>query len=88
MKNVKILLCFLICSCNILDEQKLKGEFNYSKKEQQMLKNKFGVEFKKNLYETENKKNLYYLGGSIYHNHDIFNNSYHINGFGQLGMEF
>lgn len=88
MKNVKILLCFLICSCSILDEQKLKGNFDYSKKEQQMAKNKIGIEFKKDIYETSDKTKNYYIGGSIYHNYDLFNKSYHLNGFGQLGMEF
>lgn len=78
----------MICSCNIADEKKIKGEFSYTKKEKEMAKNKFGVEFKKNLYETKNKEQLYYLGGSIYHNYDYFNRSYHINGFGQIGMEF
>lgn len=88
MKVIKILICFFICSCNIADEKKFKGEFNYTKEEQQMAKNKFGIEFKKNLYETPDKTKNYYIGGSIYHNYDLFNRSYHLNGFGQIGMEF
>lgn len=88
MKTLKILTCLLICSCNILDEKKFKGDFNYTEKEQKMAKNKLGLEFKKHLYETKDKKKLYYVGGSVYHNYDTFNSSYHINGFGQLGMEF
>ena len=81
-------LTFLLSSCNILEEKKFKGEFNYSKKEQNMASNKFGIEFKKNIYETSDKTKNYYLGGSIYHNYDLFNKSYYINGFAQLGMEF
>lgn len=89
MKKMIILsLTFLSCACSIVEEKKFKGEFDYSKEEQQMAKNKFGLEFKKNLYETHDKTKVYYLGGSIYHNYDIFSGSYHINGFGQLGMEF
>lgn len=87
-KTFKTLLCFLICSCSVIEEKKFKGEFNYTKEEKEMAKNKFGVEFKKHLYETKDKQKLYYVGGSIYHNYDYFNKSYHINGFGQLGMEF
>jgi len=87
---LKIVSLFLLTSCiNLnLDEKKFKGEFNYTKKEQEMAKNKFGIEFKKNLYETDDKTKNYYFGGSIYHNYDIFSKSYHINGFAQLGMEF
>lgn len=89
LRKILILnLTFLLCSCNIAEEKKFKGEFDYTKEEQEMVKNKFGVEFKKHLHETKDKKKLYYLGGSIYHNYDYFNRSYHINGFGQLGMEF
>lgn len=89
LKKILILnLTFLLCSCNILEEKKFKGEFNYSKEEQEMAKNKFGFEFKKQLYETSDKTKNYYIGGSIYHNYDLFSKSYHVNGFTQLGMEF
>lgn len=88
MKLFNIILCLFLCSCKLLDEKQFKGNFDYSKKEKETAKNKFGIEFKKHLHETKDKKNLYYVGGSVYHNHDIFNNSYHLNGFGQLGMEF
>ena len=83
-----ISLTFLSCACSIVEEKKFKGEFDYSKKEQEMAKNKIGLEFKKKIYETDNKTKMYYLGGSIYHNYDLFSKSYHINGFTQLGMEF
>jgi hypothetical protein len=87
---LKIVSLFLLTSCiNLdLDEKKFKGEFNYTKKEQEMAKNKFGVEFKKRIYETHDKTEMYYIGGSIYHNYDLFSKSYHINGFTQLGLEF
>ena len=89
LKKILILnLIFLLSSCNIIEERKIKGNFDYTKREQETVKNKLGVEFKKHLYETKNKQKLYYIGGSIYHNYDYFNKSYHINGFGQLGMEF
>ena len=87
-KIFKTLLCFLLCSCSVIEEKKFKGEFNYTKKEQDMSKNKFGVEFKKRIYETRDKTKMYYIGGSIYHNYDLFSKSYHINGFTQLGLEF
>ena len=67
---------------------KFSGEFNYTKEQNEKAKNKMGINFKKPLYETKNKSKLYYVGGSVYHNYDVFNNAYHINGFGQVGMEF
>ena len=87
---LKIVSLFLLTSCiNLdLDEKKFKGEFNYTKKEQDMAKNKFGLEFKKRIYETHDKTEMYYFGGSIYHNYDLFSKSYHINGFAQLGVDF
>lgn len=78
----------MICSCNLLEEKKFKGNLDYTKRERETSNNKSGIEFKKHLYETRNKKYLYFLGGSIYHNYDLFNKSYHLNGFAQLGMEF
>ena len=67
---------------------KFMGDFDYSKELNESAQNKFGVEFKKPLYETKNNKQMYYVGGSIYHNYDLFRRSYMINGFGQVGMEF
>jgi hypothetical protein len=71
-----------------LDEKQYKGSFDYTKSERESSKHKIGIEFKKNLYETKNKKILYFLGGSIYHNYDLFKTTYHLNGFTQLGIEF
>lgn len=67
---------------------KFSGNFNYTKEQTEKAKNKIGVDFKKPFYETKDKQKLYYVGGSVYHNYDYFNKSYHVNGFGQLGMEF
>lgn len=99
MKILKILFCIGLVSCTYNDMRKLFvdrpdsytkifGEFDYTKNQTENAKNKVGLNFKKPLHETKNKKHLYYVGGSVYHNHDMFNNSYHVNGFGQLGMEF
>jgi hypothetical protein len=99
MKIINILICVLLTSCTYNDMRKLftdrpdaytkfSGNFNYTKEQTEKAKNKIGVDFKKPLYETKNKQKLYYVGGSIYHNYDYFNRSYHVNGFGQLGMEF
>jgi hypothetical protein len=67
---------------------KFSGNFNYTKSQNENAKNKTGLEFKKPFYESKDKKKLYYLGGSVYHNYDLFSRSYHVNGFGQLGLEF
>ena len=67
---------------------KFSGNFNYTKSQNENAKNKIGLEVKKPVYETKDKKKLYYLGGSVYHNYDLFSRSYHVNGFGQVGMEF
>jgi len=67
---------------------KFSGNFHYTKSQNEGAKNKIGLEVKKPIYETKNKKKLYYIGGSVYHNYDLFSRSYHVNGFGQIGMEF
>lgn len=99
MKIVLLILTILLCSCTYNDMRKLfidrpdaytkfSGNFNYTKNQNENAKNKIGLEFKKPIHETKDKKRLYYLGGSVYHNYDLFSKSYHVNGFGQLGMEF
>jgi hypothetical protein len=50
--------------------------------------NKAGIEFKKPIYTTKDEEQMYYVGGSVYHNYDAFKTSYHINGFGHVGVEF
>lgn len=99
IKIINIIVCVLLTSCTYNDMRKLfidrpdsytkfSGNFNYTKEQTEKAKNQIGVNFKKPLHETKDKKKLYYVGGSIYHNYDYFNRSYHVNGFGQLGMEF
>jgi len=67
---------------------KFSGDFHYTKNQTETAKNKIGLEFKKPIHETKDKKRLYYIGGSAYHNYDLFTRSYHVNGFGQMGLEF
>ena len=99
MKILLYSLILLLCSCTYNDMRKLftdrpdaytkfSGNFHYTKNQNENAKNKMGIEFKKPVYETKDKKKLYYLGGSLYHNYDLFSRSYHVNGFGQLGLEF
>jgi hypothetical protein len=100
MKNKLLcIVCTLLAGCTYNDMEKIFkdrpdsytkmfGEFDYTKNQNENAKNKVGVGFKRPLHETKDKKRLYYVGGSIYHNYDLFSKSYHVNGFGQLGMEF
>lgn len=100
MKTIlNILFCIFLTSCTYNDMRKLfidrpdaytkfSGNFNYTKSQTEAAKNKIGLQFKKPLHETKDKTKLYYVGGSVYHNYDLFSRSYHVNGFGQLGMEF
>lgn len=99
MKYTLLALIFLLSSCTYNDMRKLfidrpdaytkfSGNFNYTKSQNENAKNKIGFEFKKPIHETKDKKKLYYLGGSVYHNYDLFSRSYHVNGFGQIGFEF
>lgn len=85
MKFASFVFVLLVTSCT---HTKVSGEFNYYKKENESAKNKVGLEIKKPIYETKDKKKLYYLGGSVYHNYDLFLRTYHVNGFGQVGVEF
>ena len=91
-KNQKIIIFFFIvfltaCSYNN-QEVTFRGNFNYSKKEEESANNNLGIDFKKPIYTSKNKKYMYYLGGSVNHNYDVFNDVTFINGFGQLGVEF
>lgn len=99
MKLVLIILSIFLCSCTYNDMRKLfvdrpdaytkmLGEFDYTKDQKENARNKVGFEVKHTIHETKNKKKLYYVGGSVYHNYDMFMNAYHINGFGHVGMEF
>jgi hypothetical protein len=99
MKIIYIFAAIALNSCTYNDMRKLftdhpeaytkyLGEFDYTKNERESANNKFGVEFKKPIHETKDKKKLYYVGGSVYHNYDVFKTSYHINGFGHVGVEF
>ncbi len=67
---------------------KFSGNFNYTKSQNQTANNKLGIDFKKPFYTTKDNKRVYYIGGSVYHNYDVFKTTYHINGFGHIGMEF
>jgi hypothetical protein len=64
------------------------GEFDYTKEVNESAYNKFGVDFKRPIYETKDKKKMYYVGGNVYHNYDLFNRSYYVNGFGHIGVEY
>lgn len=99
VKHFILLFLIFLTSCTYNDMRKLftdrpdaytkfSGNFNYTKEQTEKAKNKIGLDFKKPLHETKDKKKLYYVGGSIYHNYDLFNNTYHVNGFGNLGVEF
>ena len=99
MKLVLIILLLLLCSCTYNDMRKLfvdrpdaytkmLGEFDYTKDQKDGARNKVGLEVKHPIHETKDKKRLYYVGGNVYHNYDMFMNVYHVNGFGQVGMEF
>ncbi len=90
MKALCFMLSVILCSCALNEnDAKLSGNLNYTKQgKQSSATNKLGLEFKKPIYEPQDKKQLYYVGGSVYHNYDLFGKTYHLNGFGQLGMEF
>ena len=89
MKVLCLLLSVVLCSCALDEDTKITGNLNYTKRnQQQSASNNIGIQFKRSIYETSDKTKSYHIGGSIYHNYDLFNRSYHLNGFGQLGMEF
>jgi hypothetical protein len=67
---------------------KFSGNFHYTKSQLESGNNRAGIQFKKPFYETKNKKQMYYLGGSVYHNYDIFKGVSFVNGFSQVGVEF
>lgn len=99
MKIFLIVCLILLSSCTYNDMRrlftdrpdaytKMFGEFDYRKNQTEAASNKIGVQFKRPIHETKDKKRLYYIGGSVYHNYDLFTRSYHVNGFGQAGVEF
>ena len=89
MKLLGLLLSVVLCSCSLDKYTKISGNLKHTKSnQQQSSSNKIGLQFKKPIYETSDKTKSYHIGGSIYHNYDLFSKSYHINGFGQVGMEF
>lgn len=100
-KNQKIIIlaCLLLTSCTYNDMRKLfidrpdsytkfSGNFNYTKNQNQNANNKVGIEFKRPFYTTNDKEQMFYVGGSTYHNYDVFKTTYHVNGFGHIGVEF
>jgi len=99
MNKLICIICLFLTSCTYHDMRrifvdrrdnytKILGELDYTKNQNENAKNKVGIDFKRPIHETKDKKKLYYVGGSIYHNYDLFSRSYYVNGFGQLGMEF
>lgn len=94
MKNLVFFVLIGLCSCSYSSSTKKEkyikyiGEFSYTKKETETAKHKFGVQFRNPIYTSKNKKQMYYFGGSVYHNYDLFQTAYHINAFGELGVEF
>ena len=99
MRLLIISLCLLLNSCTYNDMRKLftdhpdaytkfSGNFHYTKSQNQNANNKMGVEVKRPVYTTKDKELMYYIGGSAYHNYDVFKTAYHINGFGHVGVEF
>lgn len=67
---------------------KIFGEFDYTKKQQESAKHKIGLEYKKPVYTTSDQSKMYYVGGSVYHNYDVFSGVTFMNGFAHVGMEF
>jgi hypothetical protein len=100
MKLVYIYLAVTLTSCTYNDMRKLftdhpdaytkfSGNFNYTKSQlDASAHNRVGMEVKQPIYTTKDKKQMYYVGGNVYHNYDAFKTSYHINGFGHVGIEF
>lgn len=99
MKLIYITFCLLVCSCTYHDMErifkdrpdaytKFLGEMDYSKSQREAANHKLGVDFKRPIHETKDKKKMYYVGGNVYHNYDVFNKSYYVNGFGHVGVEF
>jgi hypothetical protein len=99
MKVLYIFIALTLTSCTYNDMRKLftdrpdsytkfTGNFHYTKNQTQNANNRLGVEIKKPFYTTKDKKQLYYVGGSVYHNYDVFKTAYHVNGFGHVGVEF
>ena len=100
MKVVYMFICAVaLTSCTYNDTIKLfrdrpdaytkfSGNFDYTKRQNESANKKTGFEFKQPIYTTKDEEQMYYVGGSVYHNYDLFRTTYHINGFGQVGIEF
>jgi hypothetical protein len=99
MKALYIFIAIALTSCTYNDMRKLftdrpdaytkfSGNFNYTKSQLNSANNRVGMEVKKPLYTTKDKKQMYYVGGSVYHNYDVFRSVSFINGFCQAGVEF
>jgi hypothetical protein len=99
MRLFLISLSLILTACTYNDMRKLftdrpdaytkfSGNFHYTKSQVEAAQNKTGIEIKRPIYTTKNKKQMYYVGGSIYHNHDVFKRVSFVNGFGQAGIEF
>ena len=68
---------------------KFSGNFHYTKSQlDSSAHNRVGMEVKKPIYTTKDKKQMYYVGGSVYHNYNVFKGVSFINGFSQVGVEF
>lgn len=64
------------------------GNVDYTQQKSQQLINVIGNDFRVKIFEPSNKKYMWFFGGSIEHNYNVFQRSYYINSFGQLGFEF
>jgi hypothetical protein len=99
MKFVYILLAVALTSCTYNDMRKLftdrpdsytkfSGNFHYTKNQMEAAQNRVGLEVRKPIYTTKDEEQMFYVGGSVYHNYDIFKGISFVNGFSQVGMEF
>jgi hypothetical protein len=99
MKVLYVFIAVALTSCTYNDMRRLfthspdsytkfSGNFHYTKKQMEAAHNKAGIEFKRPIHTTKDEEQMYYVGGSVYHNYDAFKTSYHINGFGHVGVEF
>jgi hypothetical protein len=69
----------------------LAGNVDYTRKEksaQETLKHAVELKYRQNIHETKDKKYLVYLGGKVYLDHDVFNNTCRVNTMSSVGIEF
>jgi actin-related protein len=89
-----ILLCIILfCTTLTVHSQNatqftFRGSVDYTQQRNQQLINVIGNDFKVKIFESSDKKYMWFFGGSIEHNYNIFQSSYHINGFGRMGIEY